>query len=44
MIYTSQLCLDLDDGLKLNYIVLITFRVIDNASVTGIWNNNQKKQ
>ncbi len=44
MIYTSQLCLDLNDGLKLNYIVIITFRVIANASVTGLWNNNQEKQ
>ncbi len=25
MIYTSQLCLDLDDGLKLNYIQWIFF-------------------
>ncbi len=33
MIYTSQVCLDLDDGLELNCIVLITFRVIANASV-----------
>ncbi len=44
MIYTSQLCLDLDDRLKLNSIVLITFRVIANASGTGLWNNNQEKQ
>ncbi len=36
MIYTSQLCLDLDDRLKLNCIVLITFRVIANSSVTGL--------
>ncbi len=28
MIYTSQLSLDLDDRLKLNYTVLINFRVI----------------
>ncbi len=44
MIYTSQLCLDLDDRLKLNCIVLISFRVIANASVTGLWNNNRWKQ
>ncbi len=44
MIYTSQLCLALDDGLKLNYIVIITFRVIASASETGLWNNNQEKQ
>ncbi len=37
MIYTRQLCLDLDDR-KLNCIVLIA-----NASVTGLWNNNQEK-
>ncbi len=34
--YTGQLCLDLDDRLKLNCIVLIAFRVIANASVTGL--------
>ncbi len=44
MIYTSQLCLDLDDRLKLNCIVPITFHVIANASVTRLWNNNQGKQ
>ncbi len=33
MIYTSQLCLDL---MKLNCIAPITFRVIANASVTGL--------
>ncbi len=35
-----QLCLYLDDGLELNCIVLITFRVVTNASVI----NNQEKQ
>ncbi len=44
MIYTSQLSLDLDNQLKLNCIALITFCVIVNASVTGLWNNNQEKQ
>ncbi len=44
MIYTSQLCSNLDDRLKLNCIILITFRVVANASVTGLWNNNQEKQ
>ncbi len=44
MIYTSQLCLDLDDRLKLNWIVLITFSIIVITSVTGLWNNNQEKQ
>ncbi len=44
MIYTIQLCLDLDDGLKLHRIALITLRVIANASVTRLWNNNQEKQ
>ncbi len=43
MIYTSQLSLDLDNQLKLNCIALITFCVIVNASVTGLWNNNQEK-
>ncbi len=42
--YTGQLCLDLDDRLKLNCIVLIAFRVIANASVTRLWKNNQEKQ
>ncbi len=44
IIYTRQLCLDLDDRLKLNCIVLIPFHVIANASGTGLWNNNQEKQ
>ncbi len=35
-----QLCLYLDDGLELNCIVLITFRVVTKPSVI----NNREKQ